>query len=84
MIFNEEKGAYEKTLLLKQGLYDYKYVTVPTKKSDETVYSDITEGNYMNTENFYMVLVYHRPFGARSDELIGFALLNSLVSRPGQ
>ncbi|HJS54351.1 MAG TPA: hypothetical protein VJ765_07405, partial [Chitinophagaceae bacterium] len=72
----------KKTLLLKQGFYDYRYITVPVKKSGETMYLDNTEGNYMNTENFYLVLVYYRPFGGRSDELVGFALLNSLVSRP--
>ena len=37
MEFNMEKGAYEKTLLLKQGFYDYSYVTVPVKRSNELV-----------------------------------------------
>ena len=35
MEFNMEKGAYEKTLLLKQGHYDYSYVTVPVKREGE-------------------------------------------------
>ena len=82
MVFNEDRGAYEKTLFLKQGFYDYKYVTVPVKKSDRDVSYDNTEGNNMSTENFYLALVYYRPFGGRSDQLIGFALLNSLISRP--
>ena len=81
MEFNAEKGAYEKTLLLKQGFYNYSYVTLPVKKSNEPVSFENTEGNYPSTENVYLILVYYRPFGGRSDELIGFTLLNSLLER---
>lgn len=83
MIFNEERGAYEKTLLLKQGYYNYSYVTLPDKKQNEniaTLYEN-TEGNYWGTENSYMVLVYFRPFGARADELIGYSRFNSPFQR---
>ena len=82
MEFNAEKGAYEKTLLLKQGFYNYSYVTLPVKRSDEPVNFEHTEGNYPTTENIYMVLVYYRPFGGRSDELIGVTTINSLLQRP--
>ena len=81
MEFNTEKGAYEKTLFLKQGFYNYSYVTLPAKKSNESVSIENTEGNYQSTENVYLVLVYYRPFGGRSDELIGLTLLNSLLER---
>lgn len=80
MIFNEEKGIYEKTLFLKQGYYNYSYVTVPDRRNDRDVISfENTEGNNQTTENSYLVLVYYRAFGARADELIGFAKLNSLA-----
>ena len=82
MEFNTEKGVYEKTLSLKQGFYSYSYVTLPVKKSNEPVSFEATEGNYPNTENIYLILVYYRPFGGRSDELIGYTLLNSLLTRP--
>lgn len=82
MEFNSEKGAYEKILLLKQGFYNYSYVTLPVKKSNEPVSFENTEGNYQTTENVYLVLVYYRPFGGRSDELIGFTTINSLLQRP--
>jgi hypothetical protein len=82
MEFNEEKGAYEKTIFLKQGFYNYSYVTLPVKKAGEPVSFENTEGNYASTENAYMVLVYYRPFGGRADELIGYALINSLLERP--
>jgi len=83
MIFNEEKGAYEKTLFLKQGYYNYSYITLPDKKSstNEKVSFEYTEGNYWGTENSYMVLLYYRPFGARADELIGFTKLSSVFQR---
>ncbi len=80
MIFNSEKGVYEKTLFLKQGFYNYSYVTAPEKRrADDPVSFDNTEGNFQATENSYMVLVYFRPFGARADELIGYAKVNSIA-----
>jgi hypothetical protein len=79
MEFNIEKGAYEKTLFLKQGYYNYSYVTLPAKRSNELVNIENTEGSYQNTENVYLVLAYYRPFGGRSDELIGFSIISSLL-----
>jgi hypothetical protein len=80
MEFNNETGAYEKTMFLKQGFYNYTYVTLP---KDKAKYPDFgaTEGNNWTTENSYTVLVYYRPFGARADELIGAASLNSSLQR---
>lgn len=82
MEFNKERGAYEKKLLLKQGYYNYAYVTLPAHKKGYPDFSQ-TEGNYWGTENSYVVLVYFRPFGARADELIGFTTLNSILQRAG-
>ena len=84
MIFNEEKRVYEKTMVLKQGYYNYAYISIPEgKQPANALMFENTEGNYWGTENTYTVLVYHRPFGARADELIGMAKLNSLPQRPG-
>jgi hypothetical protein len=80
MDFNPETGLYEKTLLLKQGYYNYSYVTLPTGKTGYPDYSS-TEGNFWGTENSYTVLIYYRPFGARADELVGFASVNSAFQR---
>ena len=82
MDFNQEKGVYEKALYLKQGYYNYSYVT----KSDNpqkgnTVALENIEGDYWGTENGYMIMVYFRPFGARSDELVGFTRVNSAFQR---
>lgn len=80
MTFNPDRGAYEKTFYLKQGYYNYRYGTLP---HDATGFPDFsqTEGNYYGTENSYTVLVYYRPFGARADELVGVAQLNSFFQR---
>ncbi|MBS1609611.1 MAG: DUF5103 domain-containing protein [Bacteroidetes bacterium] len=79
MIFNADRGCYEQTLLLKQGFYNYSYMTASQNNQAANTFSyENTEGNYWGTENTYMVLVYYRPFGARSDELIGYATVSSL------
>jgi hypothetical protein len=82
MTFNAEKGLYEGTLFLKQGYYNYSYVSVdPKEKSPNRFSFANTEGNFSNTENNYTVLVYYKAFGARADELIGYAQLNTLNPR---
>jgi len=79
MQFNADKGVYEKALWLKQGYYNYSYVTLTDKRPvTKDVSLENTEGNYWGTENGYMILIYYRPFGARADELIGFTQLNSI------
>jgi hypothetical protein len=82
MNYNKEKGLYETTLFLKQGYYNYTYVTLPAGKQAYPDFS-ITEGNHWGTENSYTVLVYYRQFGSRADEVIGFATLNSAFQRNG-
>jgi hypothetical protein len=81
MIFNEDKGVYEKTIFLKQGFYNYSYITVADKPNGENYSLENTEGNYWGTENTYMVLVYYRAFGSRADELIGYTTLSSVFQR---
>ena len=82
MVFNGDKGIYEKTLFLKQGYYNYSYVSIDAKEKTPNRFSFAnTEGSFNNTENNYTVLVYYRAFGARADELIGYAQVNSLIQR---
>jgi len=82
MIFNADKGAYEKALFLKQGFYNYAYITLPQKGTGYPDFSQ-TEGDNWSTENAYTVLVYYRPFGNRADELIRISTLNSIFQRVG-
>jgi hypothetical protein len=77
MDYNAEKGVYEKTLLLKQGYYAYTYVTKNNKEKNAKTSTEITDGNYWETENTYSLFVYYRSFSGRHDELIGFTTSNS-------
>lgn len=67
--YNPETHAYECARLLKQGAYNYQYLYVaPGSTIGSTAQA---EGNFYETENEYLILVYHRPFGERYDRLIG-------------
>lgn len=77
MYFDEEKGMYRKTLFLKQGYYSYNYVTKNKGKQKEKSDPGLTEGNYWETENEYLILFYFRPLSGRHDELVGITRLNS-------
>ena len=80
MIFNSQKGMYETHLLMKQGYYDYTYVSVD--KNDPSIRTQL-DGNYFETENLYTILVYYKSFSARADELIGVAKFSSRSDQPG-
>lgn len=67
--YNPTTESYETMQLIKQGAYNYQYLFVPSNGGKAT--TALTEGNYYETENEYMILVYHRPFGERYDRLIG-------------
>lgn len=81
MKYNAEKGVYETSLFLKQGYFDYMYVTIDKNDRKHQASFEETEGNLWETENEYMILVYYRPLAGRADELIGFTRLNSLTVR---
>lgn len=71
MVFNRGTGRYEKSMLLKQGAYNYQYLVVPHGTSKGLTAP--VEGDFYNTRNEYTVKVYHRPRGSRYDRLIGAA-----------
>ncbi len=75
MTWNYETAAYELTLLLKQGYYNFQYVYVPDGAN--VAEEDVLEGSHVETENVYQVLVYHKGISGRYDELVGFQLLRS-------
>lgn len=81
MTWNAEKGVYERSLFLKQGYYDYMYVTIDNIDKKRSASFQFTEGNYWESENDYTILVYYRALGGRSDELIGMQHINSLTGR---
>lgn len=80
MTFNEQTGRYEKTLFLKQGYYNYIYVT-KDKTGKGVAETYLTEGDYWETENDYTVLVYYRSLSGRHDELVGVTTVNSRTGK---
>jgi len=70
MLYNFDRKAYEKSMLLKQGAYNFQYLYFPVKTRKATPLR--MEGSYWETENEYQVYVYYRPIGERYDRLIGF------------
>ena len=83
MKYDAEKGVYYTSLFLKQGYYDYSYVTIDRDDRKRTASFEMTEGNYWETENDYTILVYYRDLAGRADELIGMSHINSLTGRQG-
>lgn len=81
MKYNPESGMYERSLFLKQGYYDYTYVTIDPMDRKRTAGFELTEGNYWESENEYTILVYYRGLAERFDELIGITRVNSLTGR---
>jgi hypothetical protein len=81
MTFNAVKGRYEASCFLKQGYYSYAYVTVDRNDPAAKASFEFTEGNHLETENDYIILVYYRALGARADELVGIQHFNSLNKR---
>lgn len=81
MVWDPERKVYHNTQFLKEGYYDYFYVL---RDSDGNIDFSQTEGNFYDTENEYLILVYYRPLGGRFDELVGLTRVNSLGNRNAQ
>ncbi|NMM49203.1 type IX secretion system plug protein [Marinigracilibium pacificum] len=71
MIYNSDEGAYEATLLLKQGRYDYLFYVDDNEKPPY-----FYEGSFFDTENNYQIIVYYRPAGGRGDLAVGYQSFN--------
>ena len=75
MIYDRTEGAYKSVQMLKQGAYNYQYLVVPRGK--DTGYTAPVEGDFYQTVNEYVILVYHRAPLSRYDRLIGGATIMS-------
>jgi hypothetical protein len=70
MRYDTTQNIYTSRILLKQGWYDYQYVV----RSKDLPYLYF-EGSHYETENYYEIFVYHKPFQPRADLLIGYLRL---------
>ena len=73
MTYDEKTGMYECGVFLKQGYYNYQF----RQFVDGVGRTDLTEGDFYQTKNEYLILVYHRPQGARFDALVGYVILKN-------
>lgn len=71
--FGEKK--YKLRMLLKQGFYNYQYVSM---NQNSAIDFSLIEGNYYETENNYVIYVYYRQQGSQYDELVGYKIINSV------
>lgn len=74
MTYNPNKSAYEATLRLKQGSYNYQYVVVDDTTKE--IKPDLIEGNNYETRNEYLVRVYMKKPGDRAERLIGYEVVS--------
>jgi hypothetical protein len=73
MEYDDKYGGYVATVRLKQGVYNYNFVTKDAaNRVDETFF----EGNFSDTQNTYEIIIYHRPITARAERVVGYAILN--------
>ncbi|MDH3649967.1 MAG: DUF5103 domain-containing protein [Saprospiraceae bacterium] len=72
MEYSERYQTYMQEVLLKQGVYDYAYAVI-----GENGGLDMSplEGDWHETENYYTILIYYRPFGERYDRLVAVTTL---------
>lgn len=74
MKWDEKNQNYQTQILLKQGVYNYLYFTQnPVTGQLSTIE---TEGNHSYTQNNYEVFVYFKPFGGRTEQLVGYKTLD--------
>lgn len=78
MGYNFDTHQYEKSVLLKEGSYNYQYLFVPT--GEVAGQTGPIEGNYYQTQNEYSIYAYYRPMSARYDRLIGVTTVKNPMS----
>ena len=75
MDYNQEKGIYEKAIMIKQGFTNYQYVVADQNKKID--YENAIDGNFCQTENNYFAIIYYRENNQRYDRIIGKGVANS-------
>jgi hypothetical protein len=75
--YNKNRSRYDLEALLKQGRYEYIYAI----KNEESGMPDEVslEGSSANTENEYLILVYHKNIQFKYDELVGATKISTVT-----
>lgn len=72
MEYDHSKKAYVGEVMLKQGYYEYYYAVTSDGVSFDT---EFFEGNWSETNNEYLFLVYYKQFGERYERLVGQGMI---------
>ena len=70
MEYNDSHGCYEASILLKQGYYDYQYITEDGGTHD-------TMHDFWQTENEYQAFIYYKENGGRYDRIVAYTCVNT-------
>lgn len=76
MNYSKEKKVYLKSVLLKQGYYNYQYLT--KRETDPKGDPESIEGSHFQTENNYTVICYYTDFVDGYDRVIGLDNFNNV------
>ncbi len=76
MTWDPAKQAYTLQLVLKQGYYNYEFGIV--EDGAHRANTGTVEGNYYETENDYIILVYYHGTTSRYERIVGYQISNSL------
>ena len=77
MKYDYDAGGYRCDMLLKQGYYNFMIVTADKDVVEPVAHTDITEGNFWETQNIYRLYFYYYNMVKGYDELIGYSLIKS-------
>lgn len=72
MTYQSDSNSYTAKILLKQGFYNYTFVT----SDGLTVSQSEFRGDFSKTENEYSVIVYYSPIGGLYDRVIAVSSLS--------
>ena len=75
MHYDYQLGGYLCQLLLKQGYYNFMFVTAD--RDTGVVSTDLTAGNHWDTFNLYRLYFYYYNANKGYDELIGYTTITS-------
>lgn len=76
MDYNQDKGVFEKAIMIKQGFTNFQYKIADQKGIID--YENAIDGNFYQTENEYTILVYYKQSSDRYERVIGKGNANSI------
>jgi hypothetical protein len=72
--FDEQSNLWKTRLLLKQGIYNYLFVS---KNKKDVLDASSINGSFLSTENAYQILFHYKDFDLNYDRVIGYQKIYS-------